>query len=267
MKKVLSALAVSALVLTASVALAGGPGKKAPGCPEACQGQIDDLNSSQAQQNEVLGAHGKQLANHEGRITALEKAFMDYWYVRLGAGASWLSADAEVGAFNNRVTRDSDLDVGFLGQVAFGRDFAMYNAPGRFRAELAFSYQTHDTGDDNLSVLVVNNTRDLSVDVYTFMVNGFYELPVADAFSVYAMAGVGLAHATLDGQYSNGSGWIDIDADGSNAFAYKAGFGVTYNFTQEIAGDLGYEYLGIADVDGLKDIGGSNVVASVRFKF
>jgi opacity protein-like surface antigen len=266
MKKVLSALAVSALVLTASVALAGGPGKKAPGCPEACQGQIDDLNSSQAQQNEILGAHGKQLSNHEGRITALEKAFQDYWYVRLGAGASWLSADKEIG----NVTRDSDLDTGYLGQLAFGRDFAMYNAPGRFRAELAFSFQSHDTGDDArgpLGTYLVNSSRDVSVDVYTFMVNGFYELPVADAFSVYAMAGLGLAHATLDGQYYNGAGWIDIDQDGSNAFAYKAGFGVTYNFTQEIAGDLGYEYLGIADVDGLKDIGGSNVVASVRFKF
>jgi len=258
MKKVLSALAVSALVLTASVALAGGPGKKAPGCPEACQGQIDDLNSSQAQQNEVLGAHGKQLANHEGRITALEKAFQDYWYVRLGAGASWLAADF--------YDKDSDLDTGWVGQLAFGRDFAMYNAPGRFRAELAFSYQTHDAGDDNLSVFVIDNTRDLSVDVYTFMVNGFYELPVADAFSVYAMVGAGLAHASLDGQVWQG-GWVDIDQDGSNAFAYKAGFGVTYNFTQEIAGDLGYEYLGIADIDGLTDIGGSNVVASVRFKF
>lgn len=266
MKKVLSALAVSALVLTASVALAGGPGKKAPGCPEACQGQIDDLNSSQAQQNEVLGAHGKQLANHEGRITALEKAFMDYWYVRLGAGASWLSADKEIGG----TTYDSDLDTGYVGQLAFGRDFAMYNAPGRFRAELAFSFQSSDANDDPSTatgVFVQNNTRDLSVDVYTFMVNGFYELPVADAFSVYAMAGVGLAHATLDGQRWDVSGWRDIDQDGSNAFAYKAGFGVTYNFTQEIAGDLGYEYLGIADVDGLKDIGASNVVASVRFKF
>ena len=71
MKKVLSVLAVSAFVLTAGVALAGGPGKKDAGCPAACQQQIDDLNSSQAQQNEQLGAHGKQLVNHEGRVTTL----------------------------------------------------------------------------------------------------------------------------------------------------------------------------------------------------
>ena len=54
MKKVLSVLAVSAFVLTAGSALAGGPGKmqQAAGCPDECQQQIDDLQSSQAQQNE-----------------------------------------------------------------------------------------------------------------------------------------------------------------------------------------------------------------------
>jgi len=266
MKKVLSVMAVSAFVLTAGVALAGGGKKMGPGCPEACQQQIDDLNSSQAQQNEQLSAHGKQLKNHEGRITALEKAFDDYWYVRLGAGAAWMSADIETALGDV----DSDLDTGFLGQIAFGREFAMYNAPGRFRAELEFGYITADAGDDNntpIALLIGGELRDISVDVYTFMVNGFYELPVADAFSVYAMVGVGLAHATGDAERWNGAGWVDADADGSSAFAYKAGLGVTYNFTNEIAGDLGYEYLGIADTDGLNDIGSSNIVASVRFKF
>ena len=86
MKKVLSVLAVSAFVLTAGVALAGGPGKKADGCPAACQQQIDDLNSSQAQQNEQLGAHGKQLQNHEGRIKALEMSSL--WFARVGARAT-----------------------------------------------------------------------------------------------------------------------------------------------------------------------------------
>jgi opacity protein-like surface antigen len=269
MKKVLSVMAVSAFVLTAGVALAGGGKKMGPGCPEACQQQIDDLNSSQAQQNELLNAHGKQLKNHEGRITALEKAFDDYWYFRLGAGAAWLSADGDF--FGTDF--DTDFDAGWTGRVAFGREFAMYNAPGRFRAELEFGYQSNDAGDDAPAVLALDSlgifTRDVSADIYTFMINGYYELPVADAFSIYAMAGVGLAHTSVDGQYSFGTGWADINdvVDGSNSFAYKAGIGVTYNFTNEIAADLGYEYLGISDIDGLSDIGSSNVVASVRFKF
>jgi opacity protein-like surface antigen len=267
MKKVLSVMAVSAFVLTAGVALAGGPGKQmGPGCPEACQQQIDDLNSSQAQQNEQLGAHGKQLQNHETRITDLEKAWDDNWYVRLGAGVAWMSADAEIG--NRQV--DTDLDMGYLGQIAVGREFSMFNASGRFRAELEFAFQSSDADDDNtgaLAILVNDQTRDLSADVYTFMVNGFYEQPVADAFSVYAMVGLGVAHATADGERYDGFGWVDLDEDGSTAFAYKAGVGVTYNFTDQIAGDLGYEYLGIADTGAFNDIGSSNVVASVRFKF
>ena len=265
MKKVLSVMAVSAFVLTAGVALAGGPGKKmGPGCPEACQQQIDDLNSSQAQQNEQLSAHGKQLQNHEGRITALEKAFDDYWYVRLGAGAAWLNADAD-----DFEDTDLDFDAGWTGRIAFGREFAMYNAPGRFRAEVEFGYQTNDfdAGYTRIGEFLQQYGRDLSLDTYTFMINGYYELPVADAFSVYAMAGVGVAHMTADGEIWNGAGWVDVDDDGSNAFAYKAGLGVTYNFTDTIAGDLGYEYLGVADTDGLSDISSSNVVASVRFKF
>ena len=268
MKKVLSVMAVSAFVLTAGVALAGGPGKKmvGPGCPEACQQQIDDLNSSQGQQNEQLGAHGKQLQNHEGRITALESTWNDNWYVRLGAGAAWMNADADVPG--GQV--DTDLDTGYLGQIAVGREFSMFNASGRFRAELEFAFQTSDADDDNegaLATLITGNTRDLSADVYTFMVNGFYEQPVADAFSVYAMVGLGVAHVTTDGERWNDTGWVDLDEDGSTAFAYKAGVGVTYNFTDQIAGDLGYEYLGIADASAFNDIGSSNVVASVRFKF
>jgi opacity protein-like surface antigen len=267
MKKVLSVMAVSAFVLTAGVALAGGPGKQmGPGCPEACQQQIDDLNSSQAQQNEQLGAHGKQLQNHETRITDLEKAWDDNWYVRLGAGAAWLSADAQIGDRQF----DTDLDTGYLGQIAVGREFSMFNASGRFRAELEFAYQTSESDDDSvgaLDLLIDGYTRDLSADIYTFMVNGFYEQPVADAFSVYAMVGLGVAHVTADGESWNGFGWEDLDEDGSTAFAYKAGVGVTYNFTDQVAGDLGYEYLGVADTGAFNDIGSSNVVASVRFKF
>jgi len=258
MKKVLSVMAVSAFVLTAGVALAGGPGKKmGPGCPEACQQQIDDLNSSQAQQNDQLGAHGKQLQNHEGRITALESAWNDNWYARLGAGVAWMNADADTRG--NQA--ETDLDMGYLGQIAVGREFSMFNASGRFRAELEFAFQSSDADDDGA------NTRDLSADAYTVMVNGFYEQPVADAFSVYAMVGLGVAHVTTDGEQYDGAGWVDMDEDGSTAFAYKAGLGVTYNFTDQIAGDLGYEYLGIADTGAFNDIGSSNVVASVRFKF
>jgi len=269
MKKVLSVMAVSAFVLTAGVALAGGPGKKmGPGCPEACQQQIDDLNSSQAQQNEQLGAHSKQLQNHESRITDLEKAFDDAWYVRLGVRAAWM--DQKV------FGKDVDTDAGWGGAVAFGREFSMYQAMGKFRAEVELAKQAADI-EDNTTLFSgawgSDKITDGDVDVTTVMINGYYELPVFDAFSLYAMAGVGYAKYDMDATVTEynaagvATGTVGTLDGSDNVFAYKAGVGMTYNFTDAIAGDLGYEYLGVADTDLAESINGHNVVASVRFKF
>jgi opacity protein-like surface antigen len=286
MKKVLSVLAVSAFVLTAGVALAGGPGKKmGPGCPEACQKQIDDLNSSQAQQNEQLGAHSKTLQNHEGRITDLEKAFNDAWYVRLGARAGWGSQD--LGFAGISVVDDWDTDVQWGGTIAFGREFAMYKALGKFRAEVEVGYQSGDLDDLSYDYIPLIYDRRLElynvsgdVSVLTVMINGYYEIPVYEAFSLYAMVGVGMAKYELEASVYG----VDTDVDGGynevddsrsllnhsmddTVFAYKAGVGMTYNFTDEIAGDLGYEYLGMTDADVVESIASHNIVASVRFKF
>ena len=245
MKKVLSVIAVSAFVMTAGVAVAGGPGKKQDAaCPEACQQQIDDLQSSQAQQNEQLGAHGKQLENHEGRITALEKDAYDPWFVRIGVRAAW--ADMTIDRIGGDDGVDGDTDTAFGAALAFGREF------GQFRVEGELAYQGSD--------LDVDWTVDGDYDLTTAMVNGYYEIPVYDAFSIYAMAGVGVAKLSVDG----GTGFDD---DSDQAFAYKAGVGMTYNFTDEIAADLGYEYLGVADTDIADSFSGHNVVGSVRFKF
>ncbi len=241
MKKVLSVIAVSAFVMTAGVAVAGGPGKKKDAaCPEACQQQIDDLQSSQAQQNEQLGAHGKQLENHEGRITALEKDAYDPWFVRVGVRAAWADMNADHPTYG---TVDGETDAGFGAALAFGREF------GQFRVEGELAYQGADFKDAD----------DADYDLTTAMVNGYYEIPVYDAFSVYAMAGVGVAKLSVD----DSEGWDSSD----QAFAYKAGVGMTYNFTDEIAADLGYEYLGVADTDIADSFSGHNVVGSVRFKF
>ncbi|WP_310600847.1 outer membrane beta-barrel protein [Desulfobulbus sp.] len=266
MKKVLSVMAASAFVLTAGVALAGGPGKKmGPGCPEACQKQIDDLQSSQAQQNEQLSAHGKQLQNHETRITDLEKAFADAWYVRLGVRASWMQQDI-TGMGNVNFANEVDSDAGFGGAIAFGREFAMYQALGKFRAEVELAKQGADL--DDASYVGANGnvlTMGGDLDVTTVFLNGYYELPVYDAFSVYFMAGVGYAKYDLDVDFNGINRPFLSGSD--NVFAYKAGAGITYNFTDQIAGDLGYEYLGVADTDIADSINGHNVVASVRFKF
>lgn len=287
MKKTLNTTAVVLSVLLASTAFAGGGKKMGPGCPEACQQQIDDLQSSQAQQNEQLSAHGKQLKNHEGRIANLEKAFDDYWYARLGVRAAWM--DQKVSGLDADQI-DWDSDAGFGGSIAFGREFSMYMAPGKFRAEIELTKLTADLEDfsssffanvgDNITVSGVDRTEG-DLDISTVMLNGYYELPVYEAFSVYVMAGIGFAKYDID-ETTTTTTTTTVSGDGvdtftststehlgasDNVFAYKAGIGMTYNFTNTIAADLGYEYLGVADTDLADSINGHNVVASVRFKF
>lgn len=271
-------MAVSAFVLTAGNVLAGGPSKQyqAPGCPDECQQQIDDLQSSQAQQDELLSAHGKQLQNHEARITDLEKAFDDYWYARLGVRAAWVNQKMAGVGYMGEPQFDADSEAGFGGAIAFGREFAMYNAPGKFRAEIELAKQVTDIDDNPVFADYGADgsiqLTDGEIDITTVMLNGYYELPVFDAFSVYFMAGVGFAKYDVDvtvtsyGGDGLPEGWIN-GGGSDNVFAYKAGAGVTYNFTDEIAADLGYEYLGVADTDIADSINGHNVVASVRFKF
>jgi len=241
MKKVWSVMAVSAFVLTAGVALADGPGKKTGAGP-------------------------------------------DSWYARLGVRAAWMNQDI----IKNEATRfdvlDIDADTGFGGAIAFGREFSMGQVPGRFRAEIELAKQAADYNiDGTLNDMwtgepFINYRADGTIDVTTVFLNGYYELPVHNAFSMYVMAGIGYARYDFDisarhYDYDTGRFLRSFSTHNSNdnVFAYKAGIGVTWNFTDQIAADLGYEYLGLDDVEldgrGLESINSHSVVLSVRFKF
>ena len=278
MKKVLSVIAISAFVLTANAALAGGRSKMMDeGCQEACQQQIDDLLSSQAQQDELLNAHGAMLDNHENRITALE--WQNAWYGRLGIRAPWLNTKALPSNYAYLPKEQSwNANPGFGGAIAFGRHF------GNFRAELEFAYQGGNLKDTTVGVYPGLWLERFEGDygLMTIMANGYYEVPIQDGFSLYGMAGLGFAKFDIDGKFrssfDNGATWGDkyeaTPLNGTpnlnssdNVFAYKLGAGVTYNFNEQWAADLGYEFLGVADTDIADSINGHNIVLSVRFKF
>lgn len=241
MKKILSIMAVSVFVLTANSVLAGGPGKKQPtaGCPEECQQQLDDLQSSQAQQNERLGGHDKQLQNHEKRITALEEGTGYKWYARVGLKLVWPDQEREYGAA-------IDGEMGWGGQIAAGVQFS------DFRIELELADQKADLEDNN----------DGDVQLQTVMVNGYYQYPIYDAFYLYGTVGAGFGKYDLNANRVNGR---------DTAFAYKAGAGVSYVFTDQMAADFGYEYLGSSAtvINGaeINDPESNNLVASFRFTF
>lgn len=267
MKKVLSVVAVSAFVLSAGAAFAGGYSKQEQACQEACQQQIDDLLSSQAQQDEVLRTHAATLDNHEARITELERPWP--WYVRLGVRAAWM--EHKTGPF------DIDSDTGWGGAIAIGRKLdSPFLGVGSARVELEFAYQGADLDEERIRI-DGGGWEAVTGDDYslmTIMLNGYYEFPIAEGFALYGMAGLGYAKFDVDyiiRTYTEagaavGDPWSPPGVS-DNAFAYKLGAGVTYNFDEMWAMDLGYEYLGVSDAGIADSINGHNVVLSVRFMF
>ncbi len=252
MKKVLSVMAVSAFVLTAGAAFAGGPGKQGAGtmpagCPEECQQQIDELQGSQAQQNEQLAAHASE-------IEALKQQEDVYnpWYVRGAYKLGW-------GSQKDHLSRDMDNELGHGGQAAIGKVFA--SDYGDFRLEFEYAYQGADLDD-----------MDGDVTLQTFMVNGYYDLPITDMFGIYFTVGAGYGNYNLDaGIIETPNGHVNYVNHTNDVFAYKGGAGMTFNFIEQLAMDLGYEYLGTSDAQinngEFTDIRSHNIVTSLRFMF
>lgn len=268
MKKILSATAISTLVFTAAPGLAGNmkimPPPLGMDCPADCQDQIDQLNSSQARQDEQLEALEKSQVRQDQAIEAnaadiqtnlqeiekLKDRGEEYnpWYIRLMAQITWMGS-LDLDKQNYGFQADTDTGYGF--GVAAGRQF------GNLRIEGEFGGRTADIKGEGLSDITIS----------TAMLNGFYGLPVYGPFSVYGTAGAGTAK--VETAFANG-----VD-DSEVTFAYKAGAGLAMELASNMALDLGYEYLRTGDVEfgrdhdllRLDDLKSSAVNASVRYSF
>lgn len=245
MKKVLSVMAASAFVLTAGVCLAGGPGKKMKA--DDCQDRIDALQSQLNQKDEMLRAC-QQAKAAPAPVKAQESGMAYPVYVKaLGKWA--ISSDPEIEGFE----LDTSDGYGFGGAVGM--------AFGQFRAEFEVASQKTDIDE----IKFMGRSASLGsgdVRITTYMVNGFYEFPIMDGLGIYVMGGLGMGTTDVS--------IYDVDED-DTTFAYKAGTGVSYAFTPNVAVDLGYEFLGLedADIEGTEvtDIYSHNVVGAVRFTF
>lgn len=260
MKKTLSVMAASAFIFTAGSSFAGSPAAKTDGCPDDCQREIDRLQSSQARQDEQIKAQDAQINQQASEINSLRQEEAVYpWYVK---------AVGKMTMFGNLGTDpiDRSYSIGFdTADVGYGWGFAVGRQFGQFRVEGQFDSNKSDLDDVRLSNRVVGNNVPIEsgdIRVNTVMINGFYDFPVADALSVYVMAGMGYGSVTLS--------LYDVDDD-KTAFAAKAGLGVSYAFASNQAVELGYEYLTTGDVviGGLdvNDIESHNIVLGYRFSF
>uniref|UniRef100_UPI0040559D19 outer membrane beta-barrel protein n=1 Tax=Candidatus Electronema sp. TaxID=2698783 RepID=UPI0040559D19 len=294
MKKILSAAAVSLLLLAAAgQSLAGSKyappkGPMGPGCPDDCQDQIDGLNSSQARQDEQINsmqadqgrqdaqinalqadqgrqdeqinANSARLDQHENEINTLKsRKHQTYnpWYVKGMAKLIWSgSMDVDKAEYGFK----ADTDSGYGLALAGGRKI------GNFRAETELGFQSAGFKAKGLDDMTVR----------TMMFNGFYHVPVSnlgvywaqcEPLSVYGMAGMGAGKAEVT--FENG-----LD-DSETTFAYKVGAGVAYDIASNMAIDVGYEYMRLSDIElgadhsmlRMDDMKSSSVNAAFRYSF
>ncbi len=242
MKKILSAVAVSVFVITANQAIAGGtaPSVMETGdCPEGCQKQISGLNSSQASQDEQI-AHNFDLIQQNRKD--IDTLMDNPWYVKGIVSWGWTgSMDISLPDWK----AETDTSYGF--GAALGRQF------GSFRVEGELASQKSD--------LEEADSGDIRID--SGMINGFYDVPVYGAFSLYGMLGMGAAKVDISVQ--------QVD-DSEVTFAYRTGMGVAYAINQQMAVDFGYEYLRTGDIVlnqdlRVEDIKNSNLTAAFRYSF
>lgn len=239
MKKVLSIVAVSAFMLTAGSALAGGPGKRMmdipAGCNEECQAQLDELQAGQAQQNELLNAHSAEIEALKNR-----EDLYNPWYVRgafkFGWGsqkAGWrqtglntgLTGTGGSGIFNARgfETHDPNSKTPMRARLNNTPGSSGYNQFYTFSREIDRDHtgyidnETYFGGQGAIGKYLFNNFRveleyayqgaDLDgdlyegdVDLHTVMVNAYYEIPITDMFGLYGVVGGGYGNFSMDGK-------------------------------------------------------------------
>ena len=154
----------------------------------------------------------------------------------------------------NNLCLDSDEGYGF--GAAIGRHVEWF----KVEAEIA----TQESDINNFEVYGRSGRAFYSGDfgLDTLLLNVYVDIPVAEAWSVYAGGGAGAANVTFSA--------YDHEID-ETVFAYNFAAGVSYAFTDSFGTELGYEYLATEDIGydllEVKDIYSSNLVLSFKFMF
>ena len=151
------------------------------------------------------------------------------------------------------VNLDNDNGYGWGGAV--GMTF------NQFRVEGEITTQKTDLDSISVGSMAPIGIGSGDVRITTYMVNGYFDIPVNDAFGFYLTAGLGYGTTTVSIQ--------QIDGDDSG-FAWKGGAGVFYSFNRNMSADLGWEYVSLDDADldvDVSDLYTNNIVAAFRYTF
>ena len=179
---------------------------------------------------ELLGVAVLASAVSVGSATAGE---MDDTGLYLGlSGVASAASDFDFNNNRGGTRRTAELDTAFGGLVRVGYDF------GAIRIEVEGGARSIDI--DSVSG-ATDGTGD--VDLYTFMINGIWDIGSARAFTPYLSLGAGAASGDGDISYTGSNGTVQTKDFDDVGLAGQVGVGLRFGMTEAIDLTAGYSFL------------------------
>lgn len=174
---------------------------------------------------------------------ALAAIPIDGWYTNAFGGYTYIPSNinnTHLGVKRNQATYQSGFDA--------GGSFGYKSNPMRYEGEITYLKA-------NINKFDVNYRRQTGVNGYNQalfgMANVFYDFPgILTSIQPFLGAGIGYSYvqAKLD---STGPLAVTRFTGGNSAFAYQATGGLTYNFAENYALNVGYRYLATTNISEL----------------
>lgn len=162
-------------------------------------------------------------------------------YLQLQAGGflpDVVEADALSGTFN------LEFGDGLNAAAAVGYELDPSRNLGKGRIELAYGYLAVPLENVEFSDGTAPAGGDLIVQLLLFNIWGNYR--TASRWTPYYGGGLGLGRVDADGLEVTGEPLVD---DQSYGLAYQLGLGIDYQLSGQSWLDLGYRYLGVANLE------------------
>lgn len=176
-------------------------------------------------------------------------------YVSGDLGAT-LTGDSSFTAPGEKI--DFDFETGLLVNGAVGMDLG-----NNVRVEGEIGYQTADV--DRISKGGEAFDGGDNINVLSFLINGYYDIPMDAPVTPFISGGIGFANVQLE----DDDGGRDAD---DSVFAYQIGAGLGYVVDEQITVDCGYRYMATSDPEfdiqgstGDAEYGSHNFYVGVRF--
>lgn len=146
--------------------------------------------------------------------------------------------------FPVRGSLDSHNQWAFGGGVAAGFDFWQYYLiPLRVELEATFRANTEHTWD---AYNGGNGSLKGTWNSTTLFLNAFYDFHTDFGLTPYVGGGLGFAFKYAEFSWDTPATSGSANENPTN-FAWQLGFGISYNFTEDIAADLGYKYINLGE--------------------